>query len=91
MSDISDKLTAYYTALKTEDAATKAVMSALDALKEAAGSSTFIHDGQHYQIRKRKDKTYLCELSGPPKGRPKKDRSIVPSEVVVEDTAETVN
>jgi hypothetical protein len=77
MADIAEKLTGYYSAIKAEETASKNVMGALDALKEAAGSSTFVHEGQHYQIRKRKDKTYLCELAGPPKGRPKKDRALV--------------
>ena len=84
MADIASKLTDYYSALKAEELASKQVMATLDALKDAAGSSTFIHDGQHYQIRKRKDKTYLCELQGPPKGRPKKDRSLVTESVVEE-------
>lgn len=62
----------YHTAVAAQETAEVAVMSALEDLKAAAGGSTFIVDGQHYQIRKRSGKTYLCELAGPPKGRPKK-------------------
>lgn len=93
MADISEKLAAYYAAVKAEadvtQAAAQNVIAALDALKETAGDSTFVLDGQHYQIRKRNGKTYLCELAGPPKGRPK-GRTVKPvvEEVTPPETAE---
>lgn len=78
MSDVSAKLQEYNLAVEQEELATQRVMDVLIELKTAAGGSTFAVGGQYYQVRNRKGKTYLCELSGPPKGRPKK--VIVPEE-----------
>jgi hypothetical protein len=72
MGDVQTMLDEYRAALQRETAASNNVMEVLIKLKQAAGGSTFAVDGQYYQIRNRKGKTYLCELSGPPKGRPKK-------------------
>jgi len=76
MSDINTQLLAYKQSLVDEEAAraaaTAKVTAALEALKAAAGGATFTLEGQHYQIRTRNGRTYLCELVGPPKGRPKK-------------------
>jgi len=98
MSDVASKLLEYRQAVINETAAGEAVMASLEALKITAGGSTFIVDSQHYQIRKRKGKTYLCALAGPPRGRPKKIR--IPGEApkprkprakkVVEAEVETV-
>lgn len=72
--DVNTQLKQYRQAVSALEASEVAVMTALEKLKTVAGGSTFISEGQHYQIRKRQGKTYLCELAGPPKGRPKKIR-----------------
>lgn len=60
------------------------VQKALEQLRRFAGSSTFNIDGKFYQLRKRKNSYYLCELSGKPKGRPKRE---VETPVVAEPAA----
>lgn len=53
------------------------VQKALEQLKRFAGASTFNIEGKFYQLRKRKNSYYLCELSGKPRGRPKGVAKIV--------------
>jgi len=71
MSDIKTALTQYNNAMDGLEAAETAVQDALRCVKDAAGSATIDVAGQFFQVRKRKDKFYLCELTGKPRGRPK--------------------
>lgn len=71
MSDIKAALTQYNNAMDGLEAAETAVQDALRCVKDAAGSATIDVAGQFFQVRKRKDKFYLCELTGKPRGRPK--------------------
>lgn len=71
MSDIKTALTQYNNAMDGLEAAETAVQDALRCVKAAAGSATIDVAGQFFQVRKRKDKFYLCELTGKPRGRPK--------------------
>ena len=49
------------------------VQKALAQLRKFAGSSTFNIDGKFFQLRKRKNSYYMCELSGKPQGRRKQE------------------
>jgi hypothetical protein len=71
MSDIKVALTKYNSAMDALEEAETAVQTALMYVKNAAGSATIDVAGQFFQVRKRKDKFYLCELTGKPRGRPK--------------------
>lgn len=66
---------------KTEealDAAESNVQKALVQLRDIAGK-TFNLESNYFQIRERKGNLYMCELDGPPKGRPKKIEASVPT------------
>jgi len=71
MSDIKTALTQYNNAMDALEEAETRVQTALMYVKNAAGSATIDVAGQFFQVRKRKDKFYLCELTGKPRGRPK--------------------
>jgi malic enzyme len=78
MSDIKTALTQYNNAMDALEAAETAVQDALMCVKNAAGSATIDVAGQFFQVRKRKDKFYLCELTGKPRGRPKGSKNTKP-------------
>lgn len=70
MDDIKAALVQYNTAMDALENAEKNVQLALQTIKTAAGSSTVNVEGQFFQVRERREKLYLCELSGKPRGRP---------------------
>jgi hypothetical protein len=76
MSDIKTSLTQYNNAMDALEAAEAAVQTALMGVKDVAGSATIDVAGQFFQVRKRKDKFYLCELTGKPRGRPKGSKNV---------------
>ena len=78
MSDIKSALLQYNTAMDALEAAEKAVQEALLAIKTVANASTVDVEGQFFQVRERKDKLYLCELNGKPRGRPKGSKNTKP-------------
>lgn len=78
MSDIKTALTQYNNAMDALEEAETRVQDTLKCVKEAAGSATIDVGGQFFQVRKRKDKFYLCELTGKPRGRPKGSKNTKP-------------
>ena len=78
MSDIKSALVQYNNAMDVLEMAEKAVQEALLHIKTAANASTVEVEGQFFQVRERKDKLYLCELSGKPRGRPKGSKNTKP-------------
>ncbi len=70
MSAVVEALQKYNEAMGALESAEDAVQAALQHIRDAAGSATIEVSGEYFQIRKRKDKLYLCEFNGKPKGRP---------------------
>ena len=68
-------LQVYNATLEQLERAEDNVQKALAQLKRFAGSSTFKIEGKPFQLRKRKDNYYLCELSGKP--RKKREPKVV--------------
>jgi hypothetical protein len=68
--DVRQALVEYNAAMEHLDVAERRVQDALKAIKTCANGATVNVDGQFFQVRERKDKLYLCELSGKPRGRP---------------------
>ena len=76
--DIKAALIQYNAAIEDLEAAELKVQVALAAIKVASGSATVNVSGQFFQVRDRKDKLYLCELTGKPRGRPKGSKNSKP-------------
>ncbi len=76
--DVRQALQQYNLAMDTLEKAESAVQEALKVVKSCAQSATVNVDGQFFQVRERKDKLYLCELNGKPKGRPKGSKNSKP-------------
>lgn len=76
--DIKAALLQYNAAMDKLETAEQEVQTALAAIKATSGSSTVSVEGQFFQVRERKDKLYLCELTGKPRGRPKGSKNRKP-------------
>jgi len=76
--DIKAALLQYNTAMDKLENAEQEVQTALAAIRATSGSSTVSVEGQFFQVRERKDKLYLCELTGKPRGRPKGSKNTKP-------------
>lgn len=79
-ANVKKALLQYNKTMDALEAAEAAVQTALQNIKDVAGSATVHVDTQYFQIRERRGKLYLCELNGKPKGRPvgstKKDKAV---------------
>ena len=69
---LAQSLDVYEKALDSADRAEDNLQRSLTQIKKFAAKSTFEVKGQYYQVRERKGRLYMCNLDGPPKGRPKK-------------------
>ena len=69
--DIITALNEYNNAMDVLDNAEQAVQGALANIKANSNGSTVSVEGKFFQVRARKEKLYLCELTGRPRGRPK--------------------
>lgn len=88
---ISQALDIFNKTVEAHVAAESNMQKALVQLRDIAGK-TFNLQGKFYQIRERKGNLYMCELDGPPKGRPKKQNTAVTTNTsVVVPTQENVN
>jgi len=77
---VQTKLDEYLALEKHLSAVEEKMEKTLEELKTVANSPTFNLSGQYFQVRKRNGHLYLCRLDGPPKGRPRLDRTQQPSQ-----------
>lgn len=78
MGDVTQAFVEYNKAMDDLEKAEQGVQAALANIKNSANSSTIEMDGQYFQVRERREKLYLCELSGKPRGRPKGSKNSKP-------------
>lgn len=90
---IKDALVQYNKAMGQLETAEKAVQESLKNIRETAKTSTIDVDGQFFQVRERREKLYLCELSGKPRGRPlgSKNSRTVSKEVIDAPVEESID
>lgn len=68
---LATALATYRLSLENREEADLLVQTTLAKVRKLAKQATFQAEGKWYQIRSRNDRTYICDLKGPPKGRPK--------------------
>jgi hypothetical protein len=89
-AEIKSALIQYNRAMDALEEAEKAVQAALHNIKEVAKVATIEVDGQFFQVRERREKLYLCELNGKPKGRPLGSKKKKPEELATEPSSDGV-
>lgn len=72
---LEQALAVYDRAIEAVEKAEDNLQLALQQVRKFAEKPTFCVQGQHYQLRERKGRIYMCVLEGPPKGRPRKSKA----------------